>query len=51
MQITVTFLPEVGFPYYAAKAQLVVPGMQELCWTMQVCAVDQLCVSTPCTSV
>ncbi len=47
MQIAVSFLPEVAFPYYAAKVQLMVPGMQEVGWTMQVCAVDQLCVSSP----
>ncbi|DBA92223.1 hypothetical protein WJX77_001787 [Trebouxia sp. C0004] len=34
-KIIVSFLPEVAFPYYAAKVQLTVPGMQEVCWTMQ----------------
>ncbi|KAL0048978.1 hypothetical protein WJX82_003679 [Trebouxia sp. C0006] len=34
-KIAVSFLPEVAFPYYAAKVQLMVPGMQEVGWTMQ----------------
>ncbi len=51
MQITVSFLPEVAFPYYSAKVGLMVPGMQEVGWTMQVCCVDQLCVSNPCMCV
>ncbi|DBA68488.1 TPA: Cilia- and flagella-associated protein 74 [Trebouxia sp. C0005] len=40
-KITVNFVPEVAFPYYAAKFQLMVPGMQESNWTMQGRAWDE----------
>lgn len=36
-QVTVTFSPEVAFPYYKATTRLMVPGMQDICWGLQVC--------------
>lgn len=35
-QIAVTFSPEQAFPYYQARLHLTVPGMQEICWDIQV---------------
>ena len=37
LQVVATFLPEVAFPYYQAKVKLMVPGMQDVLWTLQVC--------------
>ena len=36
LQIAVTFSPEQAFPYYQARLHLAVPGMQDICWDIQV---------------